>query len=268
MSNFANHSNEYTSHVNDNNNDTYAAYSDSKMQIHNNSNKINRNDSNNNANEVYNYHQTSYSEDDLADDKTKLGFNNNSDDYYKNYEENEKDDRRYEEEFDNEYAKNSHTTSKQLMQKQMSVQSDDAHGSQDDFMNDRNKRMLNSEQNTIDEDYLEFDDDQMLRRKSDGLKKKQESILDDDLELKHLEQNQHQQQFQNIDNGNELDQFDIEMQQKKSVISDEEVIVVHEKPREKRTAKQRWHWAYNRIVHQAQVSLSQNYETIFNTKKL
>lgn len=251
MSNFANHPNDYTSHVNDNNNDTYAAFSDSKMQIHNNSNKTNRNDSNNNANEVYNYHQT-YSEDDLADDKTKLGFNNNSDDYYKNYDENEKDDRHYEEEFDNEYAKNSHTTSKQLMQKQMSVQSDDA---QDDFMNDRNKRMLNSEQNTIDEDYLEFDDDQMLRRKSDALKKKQESILlDDDLELKHLEQNQHQQQFQNIDNGNELDQFDIEMQQKKSVIGDEEVIKVHEKPREKRTSKQRWHWAYNRIVHQAQVS--------------
>jgi hypothetical protein len=167
------------------------------------------------------------------------------------YDEKEKDDRRYEEEFDNEYAKDS-VTSKQMMHKQMSILDDDAHH-HDEYMNDKNKMMLNGEQKTIDEEYFdEFDEDGMLRRKSDlnGVMKKQESIMDDDPELKQLEETQilkNQQQ--------ELDHFDMEMKQKKSVSICDEEIKIHEKPREKRTAKQRWHWAYNRIVHQAQVSV-------------
>lgn len=259
---YQNHSDDYMSHSNDNNNDTYGSYNDSKSQLHNNSSKLNRNDSNNNANGIYDYHRTSY--DDQMDDKTKLGLNNNAEDYYKMYDEKEKDDRRYEEEFDNEYAKDS-VTSKQMMHKQMSILDDDAHH-HDEYMNDKNKMMLNGEQKTIDEDYFdEFDEDGMLRRKSDlnGFMKKQESIMEDDPELNQLEETRNlknqQQQFQELDHDKELDHFDMEMKQKKSVtISDEEVIV-HEKPREKRTAKQRWHWAYNRIVHQAQVSVNETF---------
>lgn len=256
---YASQPDDYMSLSNDNNNDTYGTYSDSKPQRHNNSSKLNRNDSNNNANGFYNYQRTSC--DDQMNDKTKLGLRNDSEEYYEMYEEEaEKDDRRYEEEFDNEYAQDSSTLSKQMMHKQMSILEDDAQ-QLDEYMNGKDSMMLDSEQKAIDEEYLdEFDEDAIPRRKSDtsGYMKKQESIMEDDPELKHFEdtmQNQ-QQQFQNIDK--ELDQFDMEMKQKKSVsISEEGVMVVHEKPREKRTAKQRWHWAYNRIVHQAQVSDTQ-----------
>jgi hypothetical protein len=264
---YGNQSDEYASHLNDNNSDTYGMYNNnnSKSQIHNNSSKLNRNDSNNNANGVYDYRRTSY--DDRIDDKTKLGLNNNTEEeeYYEMYEdENEKDDRHYEEEFDNEYAQDSSTT-KQMVHKQMSILDDDV--AHHDYVNDKNKMMLNGEQKTIDDEYLdEFDEEGMSRRKSDlnSFMKKQESIMEDDPELRQLEETQNlknqqqQQHYQNLDHDKELDHFDIEMKQKKSVtISDDEVIV-HEKPREKRTAKQRWHWAYNRIVHQAQVSLYQN----------
>lgn len=254
---YANQSDDYMSVLNDNNNDTYGSYSDSKSQTHNNSSKLNRNDSNNNANGIYNYQRTSY--DDQMNEKTKIGLNNNADDYYKMYDEKPKDDRHYEEEFDNEYAQDSNAMSKQLMHKQMSILDDDAQ-QLDDYMNDKNSMMLNDEQKALDEEYLdEFDEEGMLRRKSDTngfMMKKQESIMEDDLELKQLEENsknQHQQ-FNDIEQDKELDQFDVEMKQKKSVSISDGDVVIHEKPREKRTAKQRWHWAYNRIVHQAQVS--------------
>lgn len=252
---YGNHTDDYSSHLNDNNNDTYGTYSDNKSQPHNNSSKLNRNDSNNNASDIYNYRRTSY--DDQIEDKTKLGLNNNSDDYYKMYDDKEKDDRRYEEEFDNEYAQDSVTMSKQMMHKQMSILDEDAHH-QDEYMNDKNKMMLNGEQKAIDDEYLdEFDEEGMLRRKADtnSFMKKQESIMEDDPELKRLEENHKIQQQHQFQDDKELDQFDLEMKHKKSVtISDDQVVVHHEKPRETRTAKQRWHWAYNRIVHQAQVS--------------
>lgn len=258
---YTTHQDDYMTHLNDNNNDTYnGTYSDSKSQAHNNSSKLNRNDSNNNANGIYDY-RTSF--DDQIADKTKLGLNNNSEDYYKMYDEKEKDDRHYEEEFDNEYAQNSSTMAKQMMHKQMSILDDDAHH-HDEYMNGKNKMMLNGEEKALDDEYLdEFDEEGMLRRKSDlnGFIKKQESMMEDDPELKQLEETQNlkiqQQQFQDIgQEDKELNHFDIEMKQKKSVTICDEDIIVHEKPREKRTAKQRWHWAYNRIVHQAQVSFS------------
>lgn len=252
---YGNQTDDFCTHLNDNNNDTYDTYSDNKSQVHNNSSKLNRNDSNNNASDIYNFRRTSY--DDQIEDKTKLGLNNNSDDYYKMYDEKEKDDRRYEEEFDNEYALDSNTMSRQLMHKQMSILDEDAHH-QDEYMNDKNKMMLNGEQKAIDdEEYLdEFDEDGMLRRKSDtnSFMKKQESIMEDDPELKRLEENHKNQQHQ-FQDDKELDLFDLEMKHKKLVtISDDQVVVHHEKPVQTRTAKQRWHWAYNRIVHQAQVS--------------
>lgn len=255
---YAEHADDSSSHLHDNNNDTYGTYFDSKSKTHNNSSKLNnRNDTNNNANGMYDYHRTSY--DDQMGDKTKLGLNNNSDDYYEMYEEDKKEeDRRYEEEFDNEYAQDSVTMSKQLMHKQISILEDDAHH-QDEYMHDKTQ---NGEQKTMNDEYLdEFDEDAIIRRKSDtnSFMKKQESIMEEDLELKLLEENhknqqQQQQHFQDINEMGEYDQFDIEMKQKKSVTINEEEPKVHEKPREKRTAKQRWHWAYNRIVHQAQVS--------------
>lgn len=253
---YSNQSDNFLSRSNDNNNGTY---NDSiSKKTHNNSSKLNRSDTNNNANGIYDYQNTSY--DDQMEDKTNLGLNNNAEDYYKMYDEKEKDDRRYEEEFDNEYAQNSVTMSKQIMHKQMSILDDDAH-QHDEYMDDMNGLMLNEEQKAIDEEYLdEFDEEGALRRKSNlnGFMKKQESIMEDDPELKQLEESQNlknqQQHFQLSENDNELDQFDMDLKQKKSVIICDEEIVVHEKPREKRTAKQRWHWAYNRIVHQAQVS--------------
>lgn len=253
---YGNQTDDFMSQSHDNNNDTYGTYSDSKSQTHNNSSKLNRNDSNNNANGLYNYQRTSY--DDQMDDKTKIGLNNNADDYYKMYDDEPKDDRRYEEEFDNEYAQDSAAMSKQMMHKQMSILDDDAQ-QLDEYMNDENSMNLNGGQKAIDDEYLdEFDEEGMLRRKHDmnGFKK-QESILEDDPELKLLTENhknQQQQQFQGLEHDKELDHFDMEMKQKKSVTISEDGVVLHEKPREKPTAKQRWHWAYNRIVHQAQVS--------------
>jgi hypothetical protein len=235
--------------------DDYTNPDDFLPRLNDNSSKL-RSDSNNNANGIYDYQSTSY--DDQTEDKTNLGLNNNADDYYKMYDEKDKDDRHYEEEFDNEYAQNSVTMSKQIMHKQMSILEDDAH-QQNEYMDDM---MLNEEQKAIDEEYLdEFDEEDALRKKStisNGFMKKQESIMEDDPELKQLEEtqnlkNQHQN-FQEPELDNELDQFNMELKQKKSVTICDEEIVVHEKPREKRTAKQRWHWAYNRIVHQAQVS--------------
>lgn len=252
---YANQTDDGISQLHDNNNDTYGTYFDSKSKTHNNSSKLNRNDTNNNANGLYDYQRTSY--DDQMDDKTKLGLNNNSDDYYKMYEdEKDEDNRRYEEEFDNEYAQDSVTLQKQMMHKQMSIL-DDAHH-QDEYMHDKSHALLSEQQKTINDEYLdEFDEDAVIRRKSDvnGFMKKQESIMEDDLELKLLEENHknQQHQYQNLEHDKELDQFGMEMKQKKSVSIDE-TVVVHEKPREQRTAKQRWHWAYNRIVHQAQVS--------------
>lgn len=238
----------------DNNNEIYD--DSSKSKIHNNSNKLSKNDSNNNASSVYDFQSTSYG--DQMEDKTNLGLNNNTEDYYKIYDINEGDDRHYEAEFDNEYAQNSITTSKQIMHKQMSILDEDAHQN-DEYFEDM---MLNEEQKVLDEEYLnEFDEEGTLRVKpsiGNGFMKKQESIMEDDPELKQLEESQnlknHQQNFQDQELDNELDQFDLELKQKKSVTICDDEEVVHEKPREKRTAKQRWHWAYNRIVHQAQVS--------------
>ena len=81
--------------------------------------------------------------------------------------------------------------------------------------------------------------------------------MEDDPELKHLEEqqnlkNQQIQQHQ-LHLGDDI-QMDGELKAKKSVTISDELPIKHEKPREKRTAKQRWHWAYNRIVHQQQVS--------------
>jgi hypothetical protein len=250
---YANQTEDYMS-TNDNNNDTYGTYSDSKSQINNNSSKLNQNDSNNNANGGYNYHPKSY--DDQIDDKTKLDLNDG--DYYKMYGANDKDDRRYEEEFDDEYGPNSGTMAKQMMQKQMSILDDDAH---DEYMTEQNKMLYSGEQKTVDdldEEYIdEFEENEVARKKSEtsGFMSKQDSLMEDDLRNDHVQNNQHDQ-FQETENDREIDQFDIEMKQKKSVtICDEEPVArVHEKPREVRTAKQRWHWAYNRIVHQAQVS--------------
>jgi hypothetical protein len=100
--------------------------------------------------------------------------------------------------------------------------------------------------------------------------RKQESILEDDPELKLLEEKQIQknQQMQQQQLNNELypqsqqdiqmDQYELEMKQNKMVASintDGDIIIKpHEKPPVARSAKQRWHWAYNRIVHQARVS--------------
>lgn len=175
------------------------------------------------------------------------------------YDENEKDDRHYEEEFDNEYAQNSVTMSKQIMHKQMSILDDDAQENNEYFED------MSDEQKMLDEEYLdEFDEEGTLRVKpsiGNGFIKKQESIMEEDPELKQLEesqnlknQQQQQQQFQDLAIDNDLNQFDLNLAQKKSVIICDDEVVLHEKPREKRTAKQRWHWAYNRIVHQAQVS--------------
>lgn len=120
------------------------------------------------------------------------------------------------------------------------------------------------EHKALDDEYLdEFDEDRTLRKLSDtngyssGMKK-QESIMEDDPELKHLEEQQnlknqqiqqqlHDKEFQDL-------QMDAEMKGKKTVTISDEQPKIHEKPREARTAKQRWHWAYNRIVHQQQVS--------------
>lgn len=133
--------------------------------------------------------------------------------------------------------------------KQMSI-SDDAQHHED-------------EHKALDDEYLdEFDEDRTLRKLSgsngysSGMKK-QESIMEDDPELKHLEEQQNlkNQQIQQHLHENLQDLQMDEMKTKKSVSISEDQPMIHEKPREKRTAKQRWHWAYNRIVHQQQVSL-------------
>lgn len=157
----------------------------------------------------------------------------------------------YAEEFEDQYSGNATSTDKNVM-KQMSI-SDDAQHHDDEHH-------LNHHQKSLDDEYLdEFDEERTLRKLSGvgGSMKKQESIMEDDPELKHLEEQQNlknqQIQHHQLHPGEDI-QMDAELKAKKSVtISDDEPIK-HEKPREKRTAKQRWHWAYNRIVHQQQVS--------------
>lgn len=151
----------------------------------------------------------------------------------------------YAEEFEDQYG---NATDKNVM-KQMSI-SDDAHH--------------HDEHKTLDDEYLdEFDEDRTLRKLSgsngysSGMKK-QESIMEDDPELKHLEEQQNlknQQLQQQL--HDKIEHQDLTMDEgkpRKSVTISEDQPIIHEKPREKRTAKQRWHWAYNRIVHQQQVS--------------
>jgi hypothetical protein len=262
----------------DNNENTY----EDMNKLENRDIMHNRNDTNNNANgELYgyhNHHQPHY--DDQLKNKTNLAVNNNlsEEEYYEDYEDEDKmlkqQQDRYEEEFDIEYAQNSSTTSKQqqqIIQKQMSVLSEDAHQN-DEYMNGKNS-MLTDEERALQDEYLDEypEDEQIVSHHKpsavSSMMRKQESVLEDDPELKLLEEKQIQknQQMQQQQLNNELypqmndpqmDQFvELEMKQKKMVsINTDGDLILPEKPRELRTAKQRWHWAYNRIVHQARVS--------------
>jgi hypothetical protein len=159
----------------------------------------------------------------------------------------------YAEEFEDQYGGKAMSSEKNVM-KQMSI-SDDAQHHDDEQL-----------QKSLDDEYLdEFDEERTLRKLSSsggvGCMKKQESIMEDDPELKHLEEQQNlknqqlqQQQMHHHDELQELQMEAAEMKAKKSVTISEDEPMIHEKPREKRTARQRWHWAYNRIVHQQQVS--------------
>lgn len=285
-------------------NDDYELYPDDNNQhTYEDMNKVenrdimhNRNDTNNNANgELYGYqHQQQFDVDQQMKNKTNLAINNNisEEEYYEEmYEDdvkmmkNSEDHHNYEEEFDNEYAHNSVTSAaakqqqqqQQHVQKQMSILSEDAH-QHDEYMNDKTS-MMNDEQRALHDEYLdEFpEDEHVLQQKMNNaasIMRKQESVMEDDPELKHLEekQNQKNQQMQQQQQHNDfypdhvkdtLDPFDIgvEVKRKKSVtiITDGDLLLP-EKPRlvgsALRSAKQRWHWAYNRIVHQARVSKS------------
>lgn len=162
----------------------------------------------------------------------------------------------YAEEFEEHYGgASSHLRDKNIP-KQMSV-SDDAQHHDD-------------EQKAIDDEYLdEFDEERTIsiggagkhhETSIGGYMKKQESIMEDDPELKQLEEHQNlknqklQLEMQQQQHDKDLEMLDADMKQKKSVTISDDQPMIHEKPREKRTAKQRWHWAYNRIVHQQQVS--------------
>lgn len=156
----------------------------------------------------------------------------------------------YAEEFEDQYSTPATSTAEKNVLKQMSISDDAQH--HDDHMQNKS---------SLDDEYLdEFDEDRTLRKLSSvsggagGGVKKQESIMEDDPELKHLEEQQNlkNQQLQQIHHDEQLDEM--QLKAKKSVTISEDVPIIHEKPRETRTAKQRWHWAYNRIVHQQQVS--------------
>lgn len=159
----------------------------------------------------------------------------------------------YAEEFEDEYGGVS-SSRKSSAVKQMSI-SDDAHHQQ--------QQLLDDEQKAIEDEYQdEFDIDRTLgssvkHHDIGGYMKKQESIMEDDPELKQLEEQQNlknQKMQQEIQQQHEMDMLEADIGKKKSVTISEDEPIVHEKPREKRTARQRWHWAYNRIVHQQQVS--------------
>ncbi|KAL7012870.1 hypothetical protein ACKWTF_015090 [Chironomus riparius] len=160
----------------------------------------------------------------------------------------------YAEEFEEHYGGvSSHLRDKNIP-KQMSV-SDDA-------------QLHDDEQKAIDDEYLdEFDEERTMSIGGAGkhhetsignYMKKQESIMEDDPELKQLEEQQNlknqklQLEMQQQLHDKDLEMLDADLKQKKSVTISEDQPMIHEKPREKRTAKQRWHWAYNRIVHQQQ----------------
>lgn len=271
---------EYDEMYQDNNEQMYE---DMKPIENRDINMHNRNDTNNNANgELYGYHnnhQPLY--DDQLKNKTNLAINNNlsEEEYYEEYEDEQqqkiiKQNDRYEEEFDIEYAQNSNTTSKQQqqqqnIQKQMSVLSEDAHQT-DEYMNGKNS-MLSEEERAMQDEYLdEYPEDGIVSHHKQSavssMMRKQESVLEDDPELKLLEEKQiqknqqmqqQQQQHQELYPQQDLDQYEIEMKQKNlvSINTDGDIIIKpHEKPQVARSAKQRWHWAYNRIVHQARVS--------------
>lgn len=272
----------YELYPDDNNQNTY----EDMNKVENRDIMHNRNDTNNNANgELYGYQQQQFDVDQMKN-KTNLAINNNisEEEYYEEmYEDDVKmmkdnDHHNYEEEFDNEYAQNSITAAKQQqqqqhVQKQMSILSEDAHQN-DEYMNDKRPSLMNDDQRALHDEYLdEFPEDehvlqQQKMNNAASIMRKQESVMEDDPELKHLEekQNQKNQQMQQQQHNefypehvkDTLDPFDIgvEVKRKKSVtiINDAEMLLP-EKSRELRSAKQRWHWAYNRIVHQARVSV-------------
>lgn len=61
----------------------------------------------------------------------------------------------------------------------------------------------------------------------------------------------------------------VEIPPRKSVTIEEPVMPEkrHEKPKEKMTAKQRWHWAYNKIIHQLNVSRHLKFFMTFEERK-
>jgi hypothetical protein len=131
-----------------------------------------------------------------------------------------------------------------LVHKQMSIGDDDAKLFEDEYLDE------------FDEERIGVGGGGAMKMNGSGFgMKKQESIMEDDPELKQLEEQQNlkNQQIQQQMQQQHEDHMEAEQKQKKSVTI-EEPIAIHEKPREKRTARQRWHWAYNRIVHQQQVS--------------
>ncbi|KAG5667948.1 hypothetical protein PVAND_015908 [Polypedilum vanderplanki] len=228
--NFYNHDNNiYTNSLNNNN-----------ANLHRNSSrKLERNDTNNN--DGMNEYEDEFSEYGRNTKKHSL----RDEDYYGKCD----DEDVYVEEFEDSYGGGSNEKS---VHKQMSISDDAAHHDE--------------ESKAFEDEYLdEFDEERLSGVKhhelngavgSYGGMKKQESIMEDDPELKQLEEQQNlknQQIQQQMQQQHADDLMEAELKHKKSVTI-EEPIMIHEKPREKRTAKQRWHWAYNRIVHQQQVS--------------
>lgn len=181
------------------------------------------------------------------------------------------------------------TSNNNLIRKQRSILDDELEQHDQDLLSNHmktdsnkivNDNLNNNKQQHVydeDEEYLdEFDEHTVPTTVSQPIShiKKQESILEDDLELQQLEEERelrHQQQLQQQMNQisiehepkDQKDQkddllIDADVKHKKTVTICEDDITRREStpqpPAEKRTAKQRWHWAYNKIIQQMTVS--------------
>lgn len=145
----------------------------------------------------------------------------------------------------------------------------------DEYGDANNNNSGQFDEHDVDDEYLDkFDEqDEMYGAPAPPTSKlahikKQESILDDDIELRQLEEEQklrQQNQQQSIyDVAQPLDptsaaasMLEPLKHNKKTVTICEDDITKRDSPKppeEKRTAKQRWHWAYNKVLQQLAVS--------------
>lgn len=108
---------------------------------------------------------------------------------------------------------------------------------------------------TTDMQYNDFDEDHHHLEQQESLDKYYEDEEEQYQQQEKEQQQKHQEELPKNDLNEIQTNVEILPPARKSVTIEEPVKPVkHEKPKEKMSAKQRWHWAYNKIIMQLNVS--------------